>query len=340
VRPLLPVLLVLASVALAACGGSEPPARHAGPSVAPDAAGARGVLIRHVAGTDRSAQDVATAALAAPDRSGPRSEVQPLPRHALRRPIARWRTAAVAYARRMARAVSALRGAIVAGDRAAARRAWRDAYREWVRIGAAYGALGRLGTAIGGTPGRLPRGVRDPRFTGLHRVEHGLWTAAPLPSVAAPAARLARDVARLPRTLRRLPVTAPDYATRAHEILEDALRDQLSGREAPWSGAGLQTTAAAFAATRWVIGTLRPALRGRGDALPVVASQLRAMGGELRAVRTAHAGRLPALRRLSRAERERVQGRLGALLEALAAIPGALETRATPAIPPLETKPR
>jgi iron uptake system component EfeO len=335
VRPLLLPAIALAALALAACGASEPPPRHAGPSVAPVTAGADGVLVRRVAGTDRSPQDVATAALAAPDRSGPRSEVQPLPRHALRRPIARWRAAAVAHARRMARAVSALRAAIAAGDRAAARRAWRDADRRWVRIGAAYGALGRLSTAIAGRPGRLPRGVRDPRFTGLHRVERGLWTAVPLASATAPAARLARDVARLPRRLRRLPVSASDYATRAHEILEDALRDQLSGREAPWSGAGLQSTGAAFTTTRWVIGTLRPVLRGRGDALPVVASGLRAMGGELRAVRVAHGGRLPALRRLSRTERERVQGRLGALLEALAAVPGALETAPTPAIPSL-----
>ena len=52
-----------------------------------------------------------------------------------------------------------------------------------------------------------------------------------------------------------------DYATRAHEILEDAQRDLLSGTDVPWSGAGVLGTAAGVAATDEVIRTLMPLLR-------------------------------------------------------------------------------
>ena len=45
---------------------------------------------------------------------------------------------------------------------------------------------------------------------------------------------------RLRAAVRTVEITPLDYATRAHEILEDAQRDMLSGVDAPWSGAGLR----------------------------------------------------------------------------------------------------
>jgi iron uptake system EfeUOB component EfeO/EfeM len=326
------IALFLAAAA-AGCGGAKP-AASTGPSIAPGAGASRPTLTR-VAGTDRSAQDVATAASGAPGAFGPRSELSPLSPRVFRRPIARWRLYAAGQAAAMHADAAALAAALEAGDRAAARTAWASAYDHFVRIGAAYGALGGLGEAIGGMPGRLSGGVGDPRFTGLHRIEHGLWRGAPASALAAPARRLMADTVRLERRVRTMPVDPLDYVTRAHEILEDAERDQLSGAEAPWSGAGLRTTADALAATRVVLGTLRPLLRGRGDALTPVQAQLDALSGELAQIRRAHAGALPVLDALRRPERERVDGRVGAALEALAAVPGALETQLPPVVPPI-----
>ena len=45
------------------------------------------------------------------------------------------------------------------------------------------GPLSVLNNAIDGTPGGLPEGVGSPQFSGLHRLEHGLWTGAPLGSL-------------------------------------------------------------------------------------------------------------------------------------------------------------
>jgi high-affinity iron transporter len=207
--------------------------------------------------------------------------------------------------------------ALRTGDRAAARRDWLAAYGTYERIGAAYGALGALDGAIVGA---------------LHGIERDLWTGASLRGSAG--RRLRAAVARLPHALRTGPLTPLDYATRAHEILEDAQRDQLSGVAPRWSGAGVLATAADLDATRAVLRTLQPVLAGRGDVLAQVRSRLLGLGAALRAIHRAHGG-WPPLRRLSRNERERLTGTLGATLEALAGVPGALETSLPPVIPRL-----
>jgi iron uptake system EfeUOB component EfeO/EfeM len=337
IRRRLAIPLALVSL-LAGCGGGATD-RHAAarpdlPAIAPGAVTETAPSLR-IAGTDRSAQDVATAAAAAPDAAGVRSELAPVPRAAFRPPIARWRAGSRREAAAFAAAVARLRADVAAGAVAAARRDWLVADVRLARIGAAYGALGPLGVALAGRPGRLTGGVSSPRFTGMHAVERALWTGRDRARLPALSAGLVRDGARLRRRIAAMAVSPLDYTLRAHEILEDAQRDDLSGEAAPWSGAGLRVTAGAYAATRRVIGTLRPLLEGRGDALEPVESGLRSFGAELAAVRRGHGGELPSLRTLGRRERERLDGRLGQLLEALAAIPPSLETRLPSAIPPL-----
>ena len=324
---------ILLALGLAGCGGSHAAtASHpTGPSVAPVGGGS--VTVTRVAGTSDSAQDVATAAAGTPGAFGPRSEVQPLPVKAFRRPVARWRVYAAGQASASHAAATALAADLAAGDRAAGKQDWQRSYDHFVRIGAAYGALGELGTAIGGRPGAFPGGVHDPHFTGLHRIERVLFGGGSLASLRGPAQRLVADTGRLRHRVRHMAVEPLDYATRAHEILEDAQRDQLSGTEAPWSHAGLRTTADAVVATRVVLGTLRPLLQGRGDALPPVEARLGSLEAELAAIRRSHGGTLPALGELSRPAREQVQGRVGAALEALSGLPGALETTLPPVIP-------
>jgi hypothetical protein len=100
----------------------------------------------------------------------------------------------------------------------------------------------------------------------------------------------------------------------------------------------VQATADSLAATREVIGTLRPVLRGRGDALPQVDTGMARLGARLATIRRAHGGRWPRLDQLSPAEREHLDGALGALLESLSGVPGSLETRLPPAIPTIATQ--
>ena len=76
---------------------------------------------------------------------------------------------------------------------------------------------------------------------------------------------LQRDDVTLRHVLPRIEIDPLNYATRAHEILEDAQRDFLSGVDVRWSGAGVLGTAAGIAATNELIQTLTRLLEGRDN---------------------------------------------------------------------------
>ncbi|MEV4420792.1 EfeM/EfeO family lipoprotein [Patulibacter sp. NPDC049589] len=337
-RRLLGVLAAVVGIAVVAlvAGAASPsghPADHpvarSAHSVAPagDAArGSSGVYLESAGGAA-----VRRASAAHPERAIP--ETAPLPVAAFDRPIAAYRRYAGRDAVAMAAPAARLTAALRRGDRGAARTAWTAAYRRYLLLGAAYGALGALDDAIDGTPGGLRGGVHDPAFSGLHRVEHDLWTGRRPASIVPAAQRLQRLVARLPARVRTVEITPLDYATRAHEILEDAQRDFLSDRAAPWSSAGVVATAASVDATGVVLGTLRPILQGRGDALEPVETRMGQLRGVLAGIRRGHHGTTPRLDALGSTERARLTGALGAALEALAAVPGTLETVLPPDVP-------
>jgi high-affinity iron transporter len=291
-------------------GGDDPVAapRIVGPGAAP--AASQPVTQHRVHGTGRDAQAVAAAATGATG-----SALTPLAPAAFAAPIARYRGYARGEARTLAARATALTAALRAGDRARSRAAWQRADSAWRRVGAAYGALGSLGDAIAGD---------------LGRVEDGLWGDARPRALAPAATRLQASVARLRGVLGHSAITPLDYATRAHEILEDVQRDQL-GAAGP-SASGVRATADGVAATRVVLGTLGSLLAGRGDALTQSRFWLDRLDGTLTRIRSAHGGAYPPVTALARAERERLLGRLGATLEALRGIPGELETTLPPKV--------
>jgi iron uptake system EfeUOB component EfeO/EfeM len=280
----------------------------------------------------------------AADQGGapPPPDLVPLPAGAFAEPIARYKAYSRTQLGAMLGSVRQLQLALRAGRLAAARVAWADAYTDYLHLGAVYGEFGALNSAIDGAPGGLPEGVRDPRFTGLHRLELGLWGEAsrsPRRLLGA-AARLAADVRLLRLRLPREQITPLEYATRTHEILEDAIRDLLSGRDVPWSHDGVLATAAGVYATRELLSTLRPLLDGREDAIEVVDSALARLDGVLATLRRAHAGRWPTLDALSQYETELLDGSVGAAAEALDQVPGALETKLPAPIPALPSPAR
>jgi hypothetical protein len=265
----------------------------------------------------------------------PVSELVPVPPADFDRPIAE----SLLYARAQLRAMSAdvdhLSGVLASGSRSRSRAAWLTAYGRYLRLGAVYGEFGSLDAAIDGNAGGLPGGPADPHFTGLHRIEFGLWTGQSPRALVPVARRLAADVRRLAAIVPTTKVTPLDYATRAHEILEDAQRDFLSGADVPWSGEGVFATASALAATEEVLATLRPLLDGRESVIEQVDFGLAGLRAALGGIRQAHAGSWPTLGQLSQAEAERLDGALGLALDELAGVPGDLETQAPPTIPAL-----
>ena len=251
-------------------------------------------------------------------------------------PIAQYRRYAARQARQLAPQVAALTAAIDAGKRSAAQARWREAFERYLRLGAVYGAFGELDTRIDGLPGGLPRGAADPGFTGLHRIEQGLWTDAPVRSVSPAAHRLQRDVTRLQRAIRTSEITPLDYSLRAHEILEGAQIDFLTGVAVPWSDEGVLATASSLEATAVVLRTLHPLLQGKPTDGSTAAGVER-MRRTLASLRAAHGDRYPTLSTLSRRERQHLVGSTGALLEALQAVPPSTETTDPVPVPKMTT---
>ncbi|MEV4926312.1 EfeM/EfeO family lipoprotein [Streptomyces roseoverticillatus] len=231
---------------------------------------------------------------------------------------------------RLVPATDALRAAVRAGDLPAARTRWLAAHLAYARLGAAYDAFGDAGEAVDRTTAGLPRGLRDPGFTGFHRVEHGLWHHEP-PATLLPATdRLARDVRALRTAWAGTRMDPSDLGRRAHEILEDTLRAELTGRTDYGSGSGLATARAHVDATRAVLDRLRPFLRTRYPGLPALDRRLGRLARTLDAhARADHGGWTP-LARLGRTERARINAAVGDLTERLASVAALCDVRRAP----------
>ncbi len=277
--------------------------------------------------------------------SVPPPDQPPLPASSFTRPVAEY----LAYSRRQLTTLLAelgvLRNALGAGDRSVARADWQLAFERYLTLGAVYleGPVSSLNQAIDGTPGGLPGGAASPRFTGLHRIEMGLWTGATLRSLIPYVTELDANVKALRALLPQVQIAPLDYATRAHEILEDAVRDLLSGAAVPWSGAGVLGTAAGLTATREVVATLKPllheppAMTADPPANPrtpaVVDADLDVLASVLRALAAEHGGTLPSNSQLTQLQAERLDAAIGQALEGLAQLPGMLETTNPPSTP-------
>ena len=262
------------------------------------------------------------------------SDLAPLPPSSFAAPIGAYRAYAEHWAARLAADLPALRGALASGGRTASERAWAVAWSDYLHLGAVYGLLpGTLDAQIDGMPHMLPGDGPGSSFSGLHRIEYGLWTGASPQSLVPWAAKLQRDAVTLRQVLPSVQITPLDYATRAHEILEDAQRDLLSGMDVQWSGAGVLGTAAGLTATQEVIGTLTPLLQGRDNTLAEVDTWLPQLQAVLSQLRKAHHGTYPSLGQLTTTQHEQLDGTMAATLGALSLVPGTLETTALPVIP-------
>jgi high-affinity iron transporter len=265
----------------------------------------------------------------------PSSELSPLPAALFRKPEAEYRIYGVHQLTSMEGQITRLEQALAANDRAVAQNAWRSAYASYMRLGAVYlaGEVATLNQKINGNPGGLQGGPASPEFSGLHRIEYGLWGTAAPRTLLGSARQLSIDVHKLKGLLPRVSITPLEYATRAHEILEDAVRDLLSGTDVPLSGEGVLATDAGLGATKEVFQTLRPLLKGRENVSLIVPRELAALQRTMSSLADQHEGQLPSNGALTQQQSELLNSSMGAALETLAQIPGALETEPSPQIP-------
>lgn len=220
-----------------------------------------------------------------------------------------------------------LRAAVDRGDLPAARAAWLPAHLVYERMGAAYGTFGDADAAINGTTAGLSHGVRDKDFAGFHRVEYGLWHGESASGLRTPADRLAKAVRALRDSWPDQRMDPADVGLRAHEILENTVQFELTGRTDYGSGTNLATARANLDGTEILLGYLRPLLKTRDTGL----AQLDSWTARTRRTLDGfeHAGHWTPLTGLTRAQREKTNADLGELVERLADVAALTDVRRT-----------
>ncbi|MFD3502281.1 iron uptake transporter permease EfeU [Streptomyces sp. NPDC058678] len=220
-----------------------------------------------------------------------------------------------------------LQGDIKAGRLDRARQDWLPAHEQYASLGAAYGTFGTFDAQINGTTAGRPGGVKDPGFTGFHRVEYGLWHGESAGSLAPAAGQLTADVTALRKDFPHQDFDPADLPLRTHEILEGTLQHELTGATDYGSGTELATTEANIDGTRELLGLLRPLIDERDPKVsPAVGGWLRRTEQLVLSARRGDGGWTP-VGELPADTRRRLDGAMGQLLEELAPIPDLLEIR-------------
>jgi iron uptake system component EfeO len=227
----------------------------------------------------------------------------------------------------LVRQTSVLAAKIKAGKLAAARAVWLSAHMTFERLGSAYGMFGAYDDEINGLPDGLPGGIHDPGFTGFYRLEYGLWHGQSAAELTGPADTLKVDVRSLrtgyPGMQLSPALGLSDLALRTHEVLENAMRFQLSGQDNFGSGTTMATLAAGIDATRAQLRILHPLLASRYGNLPALYTWLDRLQRLVDAARTSH-GWTPVTK-LTTGQRETLDAAAGQTLELLAMIPPLFE---------------
>jgi iron uptake system component EfeO len=219
--------------------------------------------------------------------------------------------------------VDTLRAAVDRGDLAAARAAWLPAHLDYERLGAAYGTFGDLDRSINGTTRGLPGGTADPGFTGFHRLEYGLWHGEPAGTLLPVAAQLATDVRTLQSSWAQAQMDPKDLGLRAHEIVENTIQFELTGRTDFGSASSLATARANLQGTAETLTLLRPLLQSRLPGLAQLDAAMAAADSEL-----AGLGGVP-LSGLPTGRRERLNAVFGQLVTELAPVAAICDVRRT-----------
>jgi iron uptake system EfeUOB component EfeO/EfeM len=242
-------------------------------------------------------------------------------------PLAQYRTFTRAQLGDISTELPTLLGAEQAGDMSAARAAWLAPHLHWLEIGqddGAYGAFGALGRSIDGTAAGYRGGVHNADFTGFHRIEYELWTADDISAAAAQTVTLENLIAKLRRIgmAKELPRSATalqNWVLRAHEILEDADRDTLTGDDDYGSATGVASVTADASATDEMLKLLEPVIEPRAPKLTA-----RGEGDIARIQRVAKTtevnGQWVAVAQLPQLQREQLDAAVGEALENLAPI--------------------
>lgn len=214
--------------------------------------------------------------------------------------------------------VAALAADAEEGDLPAARRDWLTAHTTYETLGAAYDAFGDAGDELDGLP-------RD-GLTGFHLVESQLWGGADAATVSASARQLEADVTALAASFGDAEIDPGAVGLRAHEIVEVAIQDVLTGAADAGSRTELATIDANLDGAAHALAPLHDLLASRYPDLDRTTSALQSTRVLVETFRAADGSWTP-LAGLDRTQRERLDAALDRDAELLAPVAAICDPR-------------
>jgi high-affinity iron transporter len=206
---------------------------------------------------------------------------------------------------------------------------WFTAHLDYEGLGAAYGTFGDFDGEIDGRATGLQNGVNDASWTGFHRIEYGLWHGQSAAQLRPLGDKLVADVQGLIKAFPAQTTDPNDLPLRSHEILENTLQFQLTGIADYGSGTALATASANLHGTQVVLGTLVSLMQPRDpQGLKTINTWIQTVAADLNAAHNPDGSWL-ALNQLSTAQRQKINGDTGQLLEKLSEVPDLLEERSS-----------
>ncbi|WP_344663300.1 EfeM/EfeO family lipoprotein, partial [Catenulispora subtropica] len=256
-----------------------------------------------------------------------KTAVVPISDKDLEGPLDQYRSYVTDHLAELAGYTGKLKQDVDSGDLAAAKADWLTAHLAYNRLGAAYGTFADWDGKIDGRADGLPDKEKDKDFTGFHRLEYGLWHGESAADLAPVADQLDADVHGLSDAWPKQDFDPADLPLRAHEILENTLQFQLTGDADYGSGTTVATADANLAGTRVVLNVIRPLVQARDPrGLADIDSWLDRFGKVVAAAKQPDGTWIP-VDKLAPADRQKLNGTLGELLEQLAVVPDLLEIR-------------
>jgi iron uptake system component EfeO len=153
--------------------------------------------------------------------------------------------------------------AVVAGDLAAAKRAYGPARIPYERIEPVAESFGDLDLAIDARAGDVPAA----QWGGFHRIEQALWARNTAKGMAPVARKLLTDVTALQTRVRTVKLDAAQIANGANELLGEVSKSKITGEEERYSGIDLLDVKANLDGSRAAFDAVRAALDQRDAGL-------------------------------------------------------------------------
>lgn len=217
---------------------------------------------------------------------------------------------------------------VTAGNLDAAKRDWLTAHTEYETLGAAYGAFGDADSEINGMPASGRTAIDDPDLTGFHKIEALLYGGAPAATIAPYTTGLVDAVTRLRNEFPDVRIDPLDIGLRAHEILENALQFELTGRADAGSGSTLATIDANITGTIQALAPLRGILATRYPQIAQTDAWIARSRKLVESFRSP-AGTWTPLDGLTRADREKLNATISQTVEELAPVAAICDVRRT-----------